>query len=107
MIAFFEILACVADSLIAVNFVSKANGKKLTDLKGLLFALVYFVVNAVCVFSGVHPEYILLADLVLLLVYSLVTASPKCFKTYVSPVCVIGIMGFLDYVVSNDNLLMC
>lgn len=105
MIAFFEILACVADSLIAVNFVSKANGKKLTDLKGLLFALVYFVVNAVCVFSRVQPEYILLADLVLLLVYSLVTASPKRFKTYVSPVCVIGIMGFLDYVVRTGSSL--
>ncbi|MBQ4117305.1 MAG: hypothetical protein IJD37_07995, partial [Clostridia bacterium] len=81
MIAFFEVLACVADSLIAVNFVSKANGSKLTELKCLIFSLIYFLFNVISVFSGLNPEYIVIFNLLLLFVLSFLTGSYKKFKT--------------------------
>ena len=98
MIAFFEVLACVADSLIAVNFVSKANGSKLTELKCLVFSLIYFLFNVISVFSGLKPEYIIVFNLLLLFVLSFLTGSYKKFKTYVSPVCVIVVSGVISYI---------
>lgn len=95
MIAFFEVLACVADSLIAVNFVSKANGSKLTELKCLIFSLIYFLFNVISVFSGLNPEYIVIFNLLLLFVLSFLTGSYKKFKTYVSPVCVVAMCLFV------------
>ena len=95
MIAFFEVLASLVDSVIAVNFVSRANGKKFFAPKILIFAVVYFVVNLICVFAGVEFIYIAAFDLVILLCLSLTTSSYKSFKAYVSPICVIGIIVFV------------
>lgn len=96
MIAFFEVLACLADSIIAVNFVSKANGRKITELKCMCFALVYFAFNLIGVFAKADSKYIVAFNLVILLCLSLTTSSYKSFKAYVSPVCVVGLALFVN-----------
>ena len=101
MIAFFEVLACLADSIIAVNFVSKANGRKITELKCMCFSLVYFAFNLIGVFAKADSKYIVAFNLVILLCLSLVTSSYKSFKAYVSPVCVVGFTLFVSMFIKS------